>query len=223
MESHHMLSKDQYEYLTSQDSEVPNPSEQRRRISEKVHDIFNTLQIILNSNSIDQSFKDKLFLPDKISYFIDSLTLYDHENTTVQESNKQKIIIDLMWKVLLYFQSRYKETRFISKEINRFNDLAKDLQALALTEEREAEATIMYKTRRLPTPPLVYAEKDFWVAECIFCFSYSSLGKNREDSIKRIRHAKNCSFHKEMKRTGRKDKERVYEQFFKTLPPRDKS
>jgi len=223
MKSHHLLSNDQYEYLTSQTNDVTNPSEQRRRISEKMEQIFSTQEIILNSNKIDQVFKDKLFDPNKVSYFIDSLTRYDHENTVLQESNKQKIIIDLMWKVLSYFQSRYKETKFISKEINRFYDLAKDLEELTRSEEDEAEATIMYKTRKLPTPPLVYPEKDYWVAECIFCFSYSSLGKNKEDSIKKIRHARNCSFHKEMKRLGKKEKERVYAQFLRIFPPRDKA
>jgi len=132
MKSHHLLSNDQYEYLTSQTNDVTNPSEQRRRISEKMEQIFSTQEIILNSNKIDQVFKDKLFDPNKVSYFIDSLTRYDHENTVLQESNKQKIIIDLMWKVLSYFQSRYKETKFISKEINRFYDLAKDLEELTL-------------------------------------------------------------------------------------------
>ncbi len=222
MKSHHLLSNDQYEYLTSQTNDVPNPSEQRRRISEKVEQIFSTLQIILDSNKIDQVFKDKLFDPSKVSFFIESLTYYDPENTVAQESNKQKIIIDLMWKVLSYFQLRYKETKFISKEINRFYDLAKDLEDLARSEEDEAEATIMYKTRKLSTPPLVYPEKDFWVAECIFCFSYSSRGKDKEDSIKKIRHARNCSFHKEMKRLGKKEKERVYTQFLKIFPPKDK-
>ena len=223
MASRHTLSDDQHEYLTSQDSKVPNPSEQRRRISEKVDQIFSTLGIILDSNSIDQSFKDKLFTPDKVSYFIDSLTLYNPENTIVQESNKQKIIIDMLHKVLAYLQSRYKETAFISKEIDKFRDLAKDLEARTRMEETEAEASIMYKTRKLSTPPLVYAEKDFWVALCMFCFSYSSLGKDEKDSIKKVRHAKNCSFHKEMRRLGKKEKDRIYAQFFKTFPPRDKS
>ncbi len=221
MKSHHLLSNDQYEYLTSQTNDVPNPSEQRRRISEKVEQIFNTLKIIVISNKIEQEFKDKIFDPNKISYFIESLTFYDPESTVAQESNKQKIIVDLMWKVLTYFQSRYKETKFISKEIARFHDLAKDLEELAQREEDETEATIMYKTRKLPLPPLVYPKKDFWVSKCIYCFAYSSLGKNKEDSIKRIRHSRNCSFHKEMKRLGKKEKERVDTQFIVTLPPKD--
>jgi len=221
MKSQHLLSNDQHEYLTSQDSQAPNPSEQRRRISEKVDQIFKTLEIILRSNNIDQVFKDKIFIPHKVSYFIDSLTRYDPENTILQESNKQKIIIDLMGKVLLYFKSRYKETKFISKEMERFEELASDLQELTRREEMDTEAMTMYKTRKLGTPPLVFAVKDFWVAECIFCFSYTLLGKDEEDSIKKIRHARNCSFHKEMKRLGKKEKDRVYLQFFRTFPPRD--
>ena len=49
------------------------------------------------------------------------------------------------------------------------------------------------------------------------------MGKKKEDAIKHIRHAKNCSFIKEWKRFGKKDKERVIQQFFKIIPPQKKS
>ena len=223
MISHHLLSNDQFQYLTSQNSKISNPSEQRKRISEKVDQIFETLKIILKSKNITQEFKDNLFVPHKISYFINSLTQYDSENTNAQESNKQQIIIDLMQKVMAYYQSRYKETRFISRRMNEINELAQDLEDLSREDQREDEATIMYKTRRLSTPPLLTQEKYDWTALCMFCFSYSSMGKKKDDSIKHIRHAKNCSFHREWKRFSKKDKERVLEQFFKTIPPKNKT
>jgi len=223
MVSHHLLSKEQFEYLTSQKAKSSNPSQHRKRISEKVDKIFSTMKIILNSKNIDQELKDEMFIPSQISLFINSLTQYDPENTNAQESNKQQIIIDLMHKVMAYYQSRYKETRFISKRMNEINELAQDLEDLAREDQREDEATIMYKTRRLSTPPLLTQEKYDWTALCMFCFSYSSMGKKKDDSIKHIRHAKNCSFHKEWKRFSKNDKERVLEQFFKTIPPKNKT
>jgi len=222
MTSHELLSNDQYRYLTSQDSDITNPSEQRKRISKKVDQIFTTLQIILNSNSLEQDFKDEIFIPSKINYFISSLTTYDPENTIAEESNKLQISIDLMSKSLTYFKSRYKETKFISKEIDRFYELAEDLQDLALRQETETGGELLHKTRKSLVPPLIWPEKDFWVSQCIACFRYSNLGKDKEDSIKKIRHAKHCPFHKEMKLSGKNEKERIYEQFFKTHSPRDK-
>ena len=86
-------------------------------------------------------------------------------------------------------------------------------------EEEEDEASIMYKTRKMPYPPRLFPERDNWTALCMQCYSYSTIGNNDSESIKHIRHAKNCSFHKEWKRFARKDRERVIQQFFKIIPP----
>ena len=222
MESQDLLSNAQHLYLTSQDSEITNLSEQKKRIAEKVDQIFKTMQIILDTKKFDQEFKDSLFTPQKVAVFIDRLTQYDPESTTAQESNKQTIIIDLMEKSLLYFQSRYKEV-FIKKEIKIFEQFAKDIIEFTKSEIDESEAQKMYKTRKSLTPPLLYPTKDTWTALCLQCHSYTTLGKNKNDSIKRIRHTKNCSYHKENKRLGKIDKERITIQFFKIIPPAKKN
>jgi len=54
------------------------------------------------------------------------------------------------------------------------------------------------------------------------CFSYSLLGKKETDAIRHIRHAVNCSFHKEWNRFSKKDRQRVINQFFKTTKPQKK-
>jgi len=215
MESQHLLSNEQYEYLTSQTNNTSNPSEERRRISGKVDKIFKTLEIITDSDNISQDFKDKLFLRNKATYFLDMLTKYDPENTAIQESNKQDIIIRLIEISLRYLQLRYKETKLISKEITHFMQLLSDLQDLTHNEIEETEATKMYKTRKLPTPPLLNPARDTWTALCIYCFKYTTLGKNKEDSLKRIIHARNCSF-KMNKKMGK----RTESQFFKIIPPK---
>ena len=87
MESLDLLSNAQREYLTSQNSEITNLSEQKKRISEKVDQIFNTMQIILDSKNIEQEFKDSIFTPQRVAVFIDRLTHYDPESTTKQENH----------------------------------------------------------------------------------------------------------------------------------------
>lgn len=222
MESLDLLSNAQREYLTSQNSEITNLSEQKKRIAEKVDQIFKTMQIILKSKNIEQEFKDSLFTPSKVAVFIDRLTQYDPESTTAQESNKQTIIIDLMEKSLSYFQSRYKEV-FIKKEIKIFEQFAKDIVELTESKIDEAEAQELYKTRKTLLPPLLYPARDTWTTLCIQCLSYTTLGKDKDDSIKRVRHTKNCSYYKENKRLWKEDKERIYNQYFKIIPPAKKN
>jgi len=220
MVSQHLLSKEQFEYFTSQKGTITNLSENKRRIAEKVEQALNTMKIILDSKKIDQQLKDEMFTPSKVSYFINSLTQHNPDNTNAQEVNKQVIILDLIQKVFSYYQSRYKDDKFKIKEIMKFQQLAQDLKEIAENEKREDEASIMYKTRgKMPYPPILFPERNNWTALCMQCYSYSAIGKNDSESIKHIRHAKNCSFLKEWKRFARKDKERVIQQFFKIIPP----
>jgi len=222
MKSHDLLSNAQRTYLTSQDNEITNLSEQKSRITEKVDQIFNTMKIILESKKIEQEFKDSLFTPQKVAIFIDRLTKYDPESTATQESNKQAIIIDLMKQSLSYFQSRYKEIKFIKKDIDHFQQVAEDIVEYTEKIIDETEAQKMYKTRKSLIPPLLYPTRDTWTALCIPCLSYTTLGKDKDDSIKRIRHTKNCSYHKEIKER-KKQKEQIFTQFFKIIPPKKKN
>ena len=219
MVSHHMLSKEEFSYISSQKPQNSNSSQHRKRIAEKVEKIFKTLRIIQDSKNLTQEYKDELFNPTEISHFINSLTEHNPDNTNAQEINKQEIIVDLIQKVWSYYSSRYSGHKVIIKEIDKFKELAQDLKEVAENEKREDEASIMYKTRKMPYPPVLFPERDNWTALCMQCYSYSTIGNNDSESIKHIRHAKNCSFHKEWKRFARKDRERVIQQFFKIIPP----
>ncbi|MCH8821857.1 hypothetical protein IID23_05065 [Patescibacteria group bacterium] len=154
---------------------------------------------------------------------ISSLTRHDPKNRNIQEINKQEIILHLIEPVLAYYRSRYKNQKIIIKEIEKFQTLAIDLKETAESEKEEDEATIMYRTRQLPTPPLIQIQMNDWTALCMHCFSYSLLGKKEIEAIKNIRHATNCSFYKEWTRFSKKDTKRVIEQFFKTTKPTKKA
>ena len=223
MVSRYLLSKDQVRYLSSQNAKITNLSENKRRIAVTIGKAFNTLSLVLDSKKLNQEFKDMMFNPTRISFLINSLTQHNPQNKNIQEINKQKIILHLIEPVLAYYRSRYKGNKIIIKEIEKFQTLAIDLKELAESEKREEEATIMYRTRQLPTPPLIQIQKNDWTAVCMFCFSYSLLGKKEQEAIKNIRHATNCSFYKEWTRFGKKDTKRVIEQFFKTTKPTKKA
>lgn len=224
MISHHSLSPEQFEYFTSQKDEIVNLSQQKKRVLEKVDESLNTLKIILDSKRISQEEKDKTFDSSKISYLINSLTQHNSENTNAQEVNKQKIILDLIQKVMSYYESRYKDQKIIIKEIRKFHTLAQDLQEIAGDDRRREEASIMYKTRgKMPYPPLLFPEKFDWTALCMQCHAYSTIGQKDLEAIKHIRHAKNCSFRKEWKRFAKTDIERVITQFIHLVPPQNKS
>ena len=221
--SRYTLSPDQVQYLESQKATITNLSENKKRMALHVGKIFNTLSLILDTKKLDQEFKDMVFNPTRVSFLINSLTQHNPQNTNAQEVNRQEIILHLIEPVLAYYRSRYKDQTIIIREIEKFQTLANDLKETTENEKKEEEATIMYRTRKLPNPPLIDIQKNDWTALCKQCFSYSLLGKKKEDAIKNIRHAVNCSFHKEWKRFGKKDKERVIRQFFETTKPSKKA
>jgi len=221
--SRYTLSPDQVKYLKSQKATISNLSENKRRMAEHIGKLFNTLSLVLETKKLSQQWKDMVFNPTKISFLISSLTQHNPQNTNAQELYRQEIILHLIEPVLEYYRSRYKDQKIVIREIEKFQTLAIDLKETAESEKREEEATIMYRTRNLPTPPLITIQKNDWTALCKQCFSYSLLGKKEEDAIKNIRHAVNCSFHKEWKRFKKTDKERVIRQFFETTKPTKKA
>ena len=223
MKSQDLLSNAQRLYFTSQVCEITNLSEQKKRIAKNIDKIFKTMQIILDSKNIEQEFKDSLFTPQKVAVFINRLTQYDPESTATQESNKQAIIIDLMKQSLSYFQSRYKEIKFIKKEIDHFQQVVDDIVEYTEKILDETKAQELYKTRKSLKPPLLYPTRDTWTAMCDECHAYTTLGKNEDDAMKRVRHSKNCSIHKEKKQLGKNETERIKIQYYKITRPKKKN
>ena len=221
MTSHYLLSQEQYRYITSQ-TDITNPSEQRKRISNTIDNAFKTFDVILTSNT-SHEFVDELFDNMKLKNFFESLIKYNPDGLISAESNKQKIARHMISLGFLYFQSRYSKTNYLKKQIEDINSLLSELDFLADTELYESEAMEMYRARKnVIKPPQIVPEKDFWSAECIFCFSYSSGGKSEKDAIGRIRHSKHCLYPKDVKKFHGKHKDMEVWRYIRSIPPRDK-
>jgi len=218
MTSRSLLSKAQEQYYTSQTNKITNLSEQKDRIETSIEKSFNAFKIILDSNKVDQEFKDKLFPSKKVWNFIELLTRYNSDNTTIQESNKQETITKLLDNSLTYLQRRYKKTQLISKEIKNFRQLLDTIVELTQAEIKQTEDMAFYKTRMHPHVPYLPPRGNTWQALCIACLSYTTQGESEKDSIKKVRHTKNCLFHKQ-----RKTDKTIYEQYFRIIPPEKKN
>jgi len=224
MKSQHLLSNDQFEYLTSQKSDVPNPSEQRKRISEKVDQIFNTLEIILKSQYISQEFKDESFEQTKVKNFLDNFTRYDTDNLPSEEINKQAICKTMVTRGLEYFKSRYKKMQMVEKNIEQATSLLNIINFLSQEEVYDEEVLKMYKARsRSVRPQLLISEKDFWVVECKHCYNSSSNAKTEKEAIRNLKHTKYCLYTIDMKKFGRTQKDAIIQRYIIKYPPRDKS
>jgi len=224
MKSHHLLSNDQYLYLTSQ-TDVPNPSEQRGRIEEKVNQAFATFDIILFSDIITQDYKDKLFSVEKLTTFLDDFTRYDNQNLEQQEANKQEICKMMVKKGLSYFQDRYKGMELIKDNLKQANSLLSAIAFLTSSEIAEKGDMEFYRARQRSTvPQLVVAEKDFWIAECKYCFNISIPHSNTKNgAIKNLKHTKACRYTKAIKKRGRSDIKDLIQRYIITYPPSEKA
>ncbi len=224
MKSHHLLSNDQHLYLTSQ-TDVPNPSEQRGRIEEKVNQAFATFDIILFSDIITQDYKDKLFSVEKLTTFLDDFTRYDNQNLEQQEANKQEICKMMVKKGLSYFQDRYKGMELIKDNLKQANSLLSAIAFLTSSDIAEKGDMEFYRARkRSSVPQLVVAEKDFWIAECKYCFNISIPHSNTKyGAIKNLKHTKACRFTKAIKKRGAKDNNDIIQRYIITYPPSEKA
>jgi len=151
------------------------------------------------------------------------LIRYDPENMLAEEANKQKIAREMIQLGFYYFQGRYKETNYLKKQIDEINNLLSELDYLAVVQEEETESMEMYRARsKMKKPPQLVPTKDFWIAECIYCFNYSSgTNKTEDKAIKNIKHSKGCMFLKDVKRYSGKYIDMETWRYIRTIPPRD--
>jgi len=222
MISHHLLSNDQHEYITSQNSEIPNPSEQRSRISEKVEQALNTFDIILTSQYVSQEYKDELFEETRIRNFLSNFARYDNQNLPSEESNKQSICKTMVSMGLDYFKSRYKKMKMVEKNIEQATSVLSLMSFLSQEEVYDEEVLKMYKARsRSVRPQLLVAEKDFWMVECKHCYNYSSNAKTEKEAIRNLKHTKHCLYTIDMKKHGGTQRDSIIQQYIVRYPPRD--
>lgn len=218
-----MLSNDQREYLTSQNPKIPNLSEQRRRIGEKVAQSFSAFDQILTSPYISQEYKDQLFAEPIVKYFLINFSRYDNENTQSEEANKQEICKTMVTIGLDYFKSRYKKIKIIDKNIEQATSLLNMINILSRETIYDEEVMKMYKARsRSVRPQLLVAEKDFWMAECKHCYNYSSNAKTEKEAIRNLKHTKHCLYTIDMKKFGGTQKDAIIQRYIIRYEPRDK-
>ena len=223
MISRHLLSNDQHKYITSQNSEITNPSEQRRRISEKVEQALNTFDIILTSQYVSQKYKDELFEETRIGNFLSNFARYDNQNLPSEESNKQSICKIMVSIGLDYFKSRYKKMKMVEKNIEQATSVLSLMSLLSQEEVYDEEVMKMYKARsRSVRPQLLVAEKDFWMVECKHCYNYSSNAKTEKEAIRNLKHTKHCLYTIDMKKHGGTLRDSIIQQYIIRYPPRDK-
>jgi len=222
MESHHLLSPEQYLYITSQ-TDISNPSEQKKRISKKIDQAFKTFDIILTSKSTPPNFINKVFESEKIYQFLDGLMRYDKEDSFADDDNKQTIAREMIRNGFAYFQSKYEKASYLGGEIEKFNTLLIQIDSISQTEKYRSESMEMYKARsRAITPPQIVPDKDYWNAECIYCFAYSlGINKTEKEAIKNITHRKGCMFLKDIKKVSSKNKDMEIWRYIRTIHPRD--
>ncbi len=223
MISHHMLSNDEYLYITSQKSKLPekyNIAQIRKRIKTKISRAFETFELIIKSQELSQQYKDDIFPSDKISQILAKLTEYDDTSPISEEENKQDIAKELLHVGIGYFQLRYKKPRILFDEFYKVSNIIQELDEMSRQTVGETEGMELYRLRsRLPSPPLISGSKIHWTALCMHCYNYAS-GDTKEESLKNLRHEKRCTYNKEFKRLNKLlDKNRVIEQYIKFSPP----
>jgi len=224
MKSHNLLSGEQYEYLTSQKS-ITNPSEQKKRISVTTEQAFKSFDIILTSQRVSQEFKDKLFSVEKLTSFLANFTRYNNLNSIQEEANNQEICKMIVKKGLLYFQDRYKGTELIKDNIKQANSLLNAITFLTSSEISEKGDMEFYRARKRSTvPQLVVSEKDYWKAECKYCFNISIPNSNTKDeSIRNLKHTKSCRYTKAIKERDTNDIKDIIQRYIIIYPPSEKT
>jgi len=224
MESRHLLSNNQYFYLISQKNKTSasfNKSQDLSRITKTVEKCFNTFDFIIKSKEVSQEYKDKVFDSVKINDFFRHLTKFDETNSRKDELNKQEIVRSVMNMGTKYYQEKYKPTQFISKEIEKILDLLSELDTIAKQQSDDNEALELYRLRKkMKSPPNVRQKDTYWTSMCVHCYAHTwGAFQNKDEVILGLQHESGCSYHKEIKVAGKKNKDKVIDRYLKLIPP----
>ena len=199
MESHHLLSPNQYFYITSQKDNLSNnfnKSQDVDRIKEKVEQAFETFNLILSSSEFTQNQIDEMFPDGKLHDILMDLIKYDTDDSLAESRNKLLMAQTCLNRGLAYFQQRYSKVSFYSNKINEFKSLIDTLHILAEQEAEEEEGLKFYKARgKMKLPPTIEQHETLHIAMCRICWSHYSA-ESDTNSIKGIRHTKHCPYDK---------------------------
>ncbi len=229
MESRNWLSNEQHLYITSQnplyrekwtktqkndfkslDWSSTRKSQLKSWIEIKMLKSWETIYLILQSDTLTQQKKDSLFDVARVRIMLQDLVSPDDTNHLSSQTNKQSIAREMITHGLNYFQSRYGKEEYIKDELDRLQKLLSHLDYQWRIKEEEDKSLKFYRLRKqMKNPPLI-TNRDKDTALCIHCY-VNATGETMSSAIKNIRHDKNCTYHKS--NTDLRD-----EQFIKKYP-----
>lgn len=199
MESHTVLSNNQFFYITSQKEKLSkefNKSQDLKRLEKKIEKCFKEFDLIIQSAELSQEYKDRLFSLSRINQFLTKLTEYEPSNPIELEQVKQDIAGRLIDLGVRYFESRYHEYQFILKHVTEFQGLVHNLRTLAKVNKIESEGIDLYRARRRQKiPPKIEMDSKNYTARCMICWNYAT-DHNKMNAMKKIRHEKGCTVDK---------------------------
>jgi len=232
MKEHYALSNNQLSYLSKQVTLSSGiESTEKIRMLKKAQQAWSILIPILRSDVIDQNFKNRILLEksdEEITYDVEDFFRY--LVTTTSDEPFEKIQSKIKFSKMMinhgftFFQTRFGTNRLVSDKIKEIKKVLSDLQEMVNQELENKESLEMYRMRKKLSAPPVIRPDEYWKAECIHCYSYSTKITNKEkEAIESIQHDVNCSYKTRMfKAKKRKDLGSVNAiilQYIKTIPP----
>lgn len=199
MESQHLLSPNQYFYITSQNNRLSpsfNKSQDVARIKKEVEKAFNTFTLIFESSVFSPSEINQMFPDGKIHDLLMDLLKYVPDLTQAESYNKLQIAQTCLRHGLSYFQRRYKEVSFFHEKIKELENLIAALNNIAQADANEEDGLKFYKTRgKMKLPPSVEPHETLTIAMCRICWEHYSAD-SKDEATKKIRHRKHCPYDK---------------------------
>jgi len=232
LKEHYALSNTQLSYLSGQITLSSGiESTEKIRMLKKAQQAWSILIPILRSDVINQNFKNRILLEksdEEITYDVEDFFRYLVRTTSDEpfEEVQSKIeFANMMIKHgFTFFQTRFGTNRLVSDKIEDIKTVLSDLQQMVEQEIQNKESLEMYRMRKKLSAPPVIRPDEYWKAECIHCYSYSTkITKKEKEAIENIQHDVNCSYKTRMsKAKKRKDSgsiKAIILQYIKTIPP----
>ena len=183
-------------YLTGKEYKKDQLITNKKRTIKNVSDDIETFKYLLQSERLDQAYKNILFPSGMIDSLFQSFQFYDINNTEYEEQNKLMVAIDWIERGLSYLQNRYHEAILINQQIDDFKNLMTTLRMVSATKAEDQKAIEFYKMRhRMTLPPNLTPDETNYVALCRVCWAYS-VQNEKKKAISKIPHRKQCLYDK---------------------------
>jgi len=183
-------------FLTDKEYKKDQLYTNKKRTVKFIHDEFETFKYLLQSEKLDQEYKNLMFPSTIIDSLFQSFQYYDIGNTEYEEQNKLNIANDGIKRGLSYLQIRYGETTLIYQQIEDFKKLMSTLRYVSETKAEDQRAVEFYKMRhRMLLPPTIRQHERHYTVMCRICWGYYS-GEKKDKTISQIHHRKKCPYDK---------------------------